>query len=257
MRRLRQTLKSLTPPSVRIRLREFQQNASDRISGRWKHFVNHSVLNPAEQSCYREQFRIQQIIPRNRYFEDRKKNLAIAIDRLQNIAIAPHQIFSFWHLVGQPTVEKGYRNGRAIINNQLQPNIGGGICQLTGLLNILVLKAGLIPLERHPHSVDIYTEATRFAPLGSDATVVYGYKDFRFKNILSVPFCFRFQLLDDQIIALLCSPEEIEELEVEFKIKEITEDHKIVHTLRFSKHGDLFEMVCSNFYPTLKINGGD
>lgn len=254
MRRLRQTLKSLTPPSVRIRFRELQRNASDRISGHWKQLVKYSVLTSAEQSCFQEQFKIQQIIPRNSYFDDRKKNLAITIDRLQNIAIAPNQIFSFWHLVGQPTVEKSYRNGRAIINNQLQANIGGGICQLTGLLNILILKAGLIPLERHPHSVDIYTEETRFAPLGSDATVVYAYKDFRLKNTLSIPLCFRFQLLDNQIIALLCSPEKIEEFEIQFKIKEWDVDHKIVDTVRFSKTCARFDLICSNYYPTLKIN---
>lgn len=254
MRTWRQLIKFFIPPSVRIRLRELQRNASDRMSGSWKQFVNHSVLTPAEQSNYREQFQVQQIIRRNRYFNDRQKNLALAIDRLQNIAIAPNQIFSFWHLVGEPTVEKGYREGRAIINNQLQSNIGGGICQLSGLLNILILKAGLIPLERHPHSADIYTEETRFAPLGSDATVVYGYKDFRFKNTLSVPLFFRFQLLEDQIIASLCSTEDIEEFEVEFKIKEMTEDYKIVETLRFTKSCDRLDLICSNFYPTLKIN---
>lgn len=254
MRRFRQTLKSLIPPSVRIRLRELQRNGSDRMSGQWKQLVPYSVLTSATQSSFREQFKVQQIIPKNSYFEDRKNNLVIAIERIENIAIAPNQIFSFWHLVGQPTEKKGYRNGRAIINNQLQPNIGGGICQLTGLLNILILKAGLIPLERHPHSVDIYTESTRFAPLGSDATVVYGYKDFRFKNCLSVPFCFQFQLSDNQITALLCSPEPIEEFEVEFKIAEMTPDHKIVETLRFPQNCDRVDLICSNLYPTLKIN---
>lgn len=254
MRTWRQILKPLIPPSVRLRLRELQQNASDRMSGQWKQLVGYCVLNPTEQLNFREQFQIQQIIPKNSYFEDRKKNLAIAIERIENIAIAPGQIFSFWHLVGQPTFEKGYREGRAIINNQLQANIGGGICQLTGLLNILILKAGLIPLERHPHSVDIYTEATRFAPLGSDATVVYGYKDFRFQNTLSVPLCFRFQLLENQIIAQLCSTETIEEFEVKFKITEMTEAHKIVETLRFSKNSDRVNLIYSNLYPTLKIN---
>jgi hypothetical protein len=46
--------------------------------------------------------------------------------------------------------------------------------------------AGLDIIERYNHSVDIYTDDTRFAPLGTDATVVYGYKDLRIRNNTNV-----------------------------------------------------------------------
>ena len=42
--------------------------------------------------------------------------------------------------------------------------------------------AGLHILERYNHSVDLYTEKSRFAPIGTDATVFYGFKDLRFRN---------------------------------------------------------------------------
>jgi len=58
---------------------------------------------------------------------------------------------------------------------------GGGLCQLSGIIYHAVLEAGLEILERHPHSLDIYTATTRYTPLGSDAAVVYGHKDLRFK----------------------------------------------------------------------------
>ena len=37
-------------------------------------------------------------------------------------------------------------------------------------------------IERHPHSRDLYTEDTRFTPLGLDAAIVWGFKDVRWAN---------------------------------------------------------------------------
>ena len=58
------------------------------------------------------------------------------------------------------------------------PNIGGGLCQVTGLLYQAALKAGLEIVERHEHS--------RLVPgsMGEqnlDATVFWSYVDLRFK----------------------------------------------------------------------------
>ena len=81
---------------------------------------------------------------------------------------------------------------------------GGGLCQLAGIVYHLALIAGLTVRERHNHSVDIYAEDERFAPLGSDATVVYGYKDLRIQNNYDFPIRFGFTL-DDR--SLSCSLE--------------------------------------------------
>ena len=50
------------------------------------------------------------------------------------------------------------------------------------MLYHLALVGGLEIVERHPHSIDIYREEDRYAPLGADATVVWGFKDLRLRN---------------------------------------------------------------------------
>jgi vancomycin resistance protein VanW len=105
-----------------------------------------------------------------------------------------------------------------------------------GILYYLSLQAGLKPLERYPHSTDIYTDETRFTPLGSDATVVYGYKDFRFVNtlsqrILSQRICFRLSITPDRLIAQLCTPAPVPLYHIEFRPRKLA-DYTEVETFR-------------------------
>lgn len=223
----------------------------DFFSGQNRKFVKRQIVTFEQQQEIREQIKIIQAVKKTSYFENKKHNLATAIAQIENILIQPGEVFSFWYLVGEPNTKNGYREGRAIVNNQLKSDIGGGLCQLSGLIYYLILKAGLSPLERHPHSQDIYTEDSRFAPLGSDATVVYGYKDLRFQNTLSVPICFRFDLLDTEIIGFLCSSATLEEFKIEFRI-EVQQKFKKVDTIRWGKTGDKFTLITSNFYPSLR-----
>ena len=115
------------------------------------------------------------------------------------------------------------------------------------------MQAALSIRERHAHSIDIYTDASRFAPLGSDATVFYGYKDLRFENNLAAPLAFRFEIGDDAMTAFLCSPLDFEARKIEFQVFE-NEIGKRVKTLIFSEgvlsDNDLetYEPVAEAFY---------
>ncbi len=244
-------VKQHIPSDFKRKVKLTQRSTSDWLSGYLGKFVQSSPLSPEKVELFERQITVSQIIPNNSYLNNKKHNLATAIACIENIPIQPGQIFSFWHLVGEPSPQKGYLESRAIVNNQLKSEIGGGLCQIPGLLYVLILKAGLNALERHPHSQDIYTEATRFAPLGSDATVVYGYKDFRFQNTLSVPLCFRFTLLEEGIIAELCSPQPLEEFSVDFKVEQLPGGIKQVETLRYSQVTDSLEKITTTIYPTL------
>lgn len=244
-------IKQNIPPSFKRKGKLTQRYTSDLLSGYLSKFVQSSPLSPEKVELFESQITVHQVIPTNSYLENKKQNLGTAIACIENIPIHPGQIFSFWHLVGETTQEKGYLESRAIVNNQLKYDVGGGLCQLPGLLYVLILKAGLNALERHPHSKDIYTEATRFAPLGSDATVVYGYKDFRFQNTLSIPLCFRFTLLEEGIIAELCSPQPLEEFSIDFKVEQLPGGIKQVETLRYSQLTDSLEKITTTIYPPL------
>ena len=77
------------------------------------------------------------------------------------------------------------------------------------------------------HSVDIYTEQTRFAPLGSDATVAYGYKDLRFRNVLPFPISLRFELGEDTLSGSVCAPVPLEPCTVEFSVEEEADARRV------------------------------
>jgi vancomycin resistance protein VanW len=188
----------------------------------------------------------------SQHLTNKKQNLSLAIQNLQQVVIAPGQIFSFWHLVGNPNEKAGYVEGRTITGDALATTVGGGLCQLSGILYFLALKSGLTILERHPHSKDIYTDATRFAPLGSDATVVYGYKDLRFQNPFPFPICLRFSLSDQEIRAWICAGEAIAETPVEFQTQS-AETSTQVDTIRYTPSHPQGERMSSNQYPKLRV----
>jgi len=137
--------------------------------------------------------------------QNKLHNLATTIKRINHIEVRPGETFSFWRLVKAPTAKKGYVKSRSIINNTLQEDIGGGLCQLSGLIYFLALHAGLTVTERHAHSIDIYKEEERFTPLGSDATVAYGFKDLRFVNSLAQPVYLYFLLQQDALTGTISS----------------------------------------------------
>jgi vancomycin resistance protein VanW len=243
-------MKKLIPSNLRIQVRVLQRTLVDLSNSQFSHLVNFQPISESDRDLFKPQITLSQVILPTQYSENKKHNLNLAITRIQDVVIQPGKIFSLWHLVGKPDQAKGYREGRSLVGNQLKAEMGGGLCQLSGLLYFLTLKAGFPILERHPHSLDIYTEATRFSPLGSDATVVYGYKDLRFQNNLLFPVCFRFSLQKDEISATLCSPEDIPEYQVEFKVEESNGSAK-VDTVRFVEQTNTFEVLSSTIYKKL------
>ena len=65
--------------------------------------------------------------------------------------------------------------------------------------------------------MDIYTEETRFTPLGSDATVAFGYKDLRVKNNFDFPVKFSIKIDGNKINIQLLSKEPLNALDVVFE----------------------------------------
>ncbi len=245
-------MKQIIPSELRVGLRVFQRYLSDLMSGELSHFSIKATLDREEQ--YKSQITISQSLgSMSQYQLDCKKhNLEIAIQKIQDAIICPGQIFSFWHMLGCPNKAAGYVEGRTIKGEQVAPTLGGGLCQLSGLLYFLSLKAGFAIVERHPHSKDIYTDATRFAPLGSDATVVYGYKDLRFKNTLDVDICFRIAMDEKNIYASLCSLQALTEFRIYFKSISCEAGIR-VDTFRSAINDDKVEWISSSTYPKLTV----
>jgi vancomycin resistance protein VanW len=162
---------------------------------------------------------LQQSIKTNDTASGKVQNISIALTRINNLVIQPGQVFSFWRLVGNPTAKKGYQKSRSIVRGELVTETGGGLCQLSGLIYFLAIKAGLQITERHAHSMDIYTEAERFTPLGSDATVAYGYKDLRFVNTLPHPVQLQFALAAGTLTGSIISEMPVTDTAITFLCK--------------------------------------
>ena len=76
-------------------------------------------------------------------------------------------------------------------------------------------------MERHSHSIDIYKEDERFTALGSDSTVVFGYKDLQIKNNLLFPLQFKCWVQEDELYLSIRSQNMIKLKTIHFKYQEI------------------------------------
>ncbi|MEI8270587.1 MAG: VanW family protein, partial [bacterium] len=109
-------------------------------------------------------------------------NLKIAIKNIDGILIRPGETFSFCKLVGLQTKRKGYLKGMELSFGKVKSGTGGGICQISNLLNWLVMHSPLTVTEIYPHSYDPFPDDERVLPFGSGATVFYNYYDYQFTN---------------------------------------------------------------------------
>ncbi len=114
------------------------------------------------------------------------QNLRAACRQLNGIEVPAGEIFSFWKQLGRVTRAAGFTQGRELRSGCLIPNLGGGLCQLSGLLHAAALDAGLEIVERHGHSRSLPGSNL---PPEQDATVFWNYVDLRFR----APFPWRLE----------------------------------------------------------------
>ncbi len=113
---------------------------------------------------------------------NRTNNIRLASSKINGTIIGAGNIFSYNTIVGQRTIEDGYKNAYIYRDGKIVSDLGGGICQVSSTLYNAVLYAGLNVVERRNHMFIVsYTE------LGMDATVFYGSTDFKFRNSTNMP----------------------------------------------------------------------
>lgn len=112
----------------------------------------------------------------------RSENLRIATSKIDGVVLMPGQQFSFNGVVGERTVQEGYKNAAIYEGDAVVDGLAGGICQISSTLYNVALLANLQIDERYNHSFK-----TSYLEAGKDATVVYGIKDLKFTNNRSYP----------------------------------------------------------------------
>lgn len=139
------------------------QLASLPIVAQWQ-----SDLRRAENTSARE----------NELLEGKIQNLRVAARALDGVEVPAGAVWSFWRHIGRITRAKGYAEGRELREGCLIPQIGGGLCQLSGAIYNAALEAGLDIVERHAHT---NSGVGSLARIGRDATVFWNYVDLRLK----------------------------------------------------------------------------
>jgi len=104
-------------------------------------------------------------------------NISTAARYLNGSVIGPGETFSFNHAVGSRTVERGFTEAPQIVADELEPGVGGGVCQVASTLHAAAVYGGFEILQRRSHS-----RPSGYTPLGLDATVIDGELDLKVRN---------------------------------------------------------------------------
>lgn len=107
----------------------------------------------------------------------RTHNIVLASNKINGQLLAAGSTFSFNDVVGERTAEAGFDDAPVMMDGKLVPGVGGGICQVSSTLFNAALLSGMDIVERTPHYAPV-----SYIPKGRDATVAWGYLDFKFKN---------------------------------------------------------------------------
>ena len=112
----------------------------------------------------------------------RTTNVLLATDFCNGVILMPGDVFSYNDVVGPRTYERGFKDATVYVGNSAEDGVGGGICQVSSIYCYAALRADLEIVERYAHS-----RMVTYVPLGEDATVAWGSKDFRFANNTDFP----------------------------------------------------------------------
>lgn len=107
----------------------------------------------------------------------RATNIRVARKAINGLVIKPGEVISFNELVGPRTKEAGFLEAGSYENGKKVTSVGGGICQLASTWSAATIKMKLKIIERHRHSLPV-----SYISPEEEATVAYGFKDFKFKN---------------------------------------------------------------------------
>ncbi|WP_273484067.1 VanW family protein [Desulforamulus ruminis] len=108
-------------------------------------------------------------------------NAKVAAQYINHRIVPQGNTFSFNETVGPRTENRGFVPSSSYMATEegtiSVPDIGGGICRTSTLLNYVVINAKLHVLEQHGH-----TAAVRYANPGEDTAVAWPNLDYKFKN---------------------------------------------------------------------------
>lgn len=229
-------IRKLLPSPIKRKIRLIQRNYRDRKTGLKSEFATGHNNPPVLEELILSN---EQPIFYNPLAANKVHNIELAIAEIEKVVIGPNQVFSFWHILGEPTATKGYKTGRNIIGDRLMEDIGGGLCQVSGMIYHLALMGGMEILERFNHTLDLYEEDKRYTPLGADATVVFGYKDLRFRNKSEANIQLKFSVSQTSFTGSIYASTALPDCKIRFEREEFN-TYRTIKTYRTSHNKEEF-----------------
>jgi vancomycin resistance protein YoaR len=114
---------------------------------------------------------------------NRIKNIRNGVNLLNGILIPPGETFSLLSALSPFTTENGYLPELVIKGDKIEPETGGGLCQIGTTTFRATMMSGLEVVERRNHSLVVtYYNDQRNGNPGTDATIYNPYPDYKFKN---------------------------------------------------------------------------
>ncbi len=129
-------------------------------------------------------------------------NVCLASSSVAGTVLMPGEIFSQNNAIGPYNEEKGYKVGQSYSGSEITTTVGGGVCKVATTLYNVSVYSNLEIVERHNHSMPV-----PYVPYGQDATVAYGYKDFKFRNNTEFPILIWARCIGNRLYAALYSKE--------------------------------------------------
>ena len=148
---------------------------------------------------------------------NRTTNLILATQKINGTVLLPGEEFSYNKVVGERTIQAGYKEASVYSNGQVVNGLGGGICQISSTLYNAVIMANLEVTDRRNHQF-----VAPYVPAGQDATVVYGSQDFKFKNTRNYPIRIEGTVSGGVATITIWGIKEEQEYEVSIQTKKIS-----------------------------------
>lgn len=171
------------------------------------------------------------------YQQNKVDNLKILSKTMNHIIIQPGEVFSFCLLEKNSKKYGTYKEGLVLVNHEIVPRKGGGICHLSNLLYHLFLLSPLEIVERHGHRMKSFPNPDSHSLDGVDATINSGWLDLKVKNKTNQFYQIVIEFDQDYMYGSIFSNQEslVETEIINDNFKYIRKDNKIYESVSVVK----------------------
>ncbi len=127
-------------------------------------------------------------------YRTRAHNVRLASSALHGAIVPAGGTLSFNEAVGPREFRRGYKMAPVILQGELVPGVGGGVCQAASTFHAAAFFAGLDVPVYTPHS-----RPSSYVPAGLDATVAYPDVDLVVRNPFSFPVLVAVETADESV----------------------------------------------------------